>query len=308
MSRTVPRTADSAAEPGGWGILAGVNPDSLLRLEDAAGLVGQATWLDVRWQLGRADGYQQYLDGHVPGAAYVDLPTDLADPPGDRGRHPLPDPERFGAAMRRCGVRRDRTVVVYDDVSGTSATRAWWLLRHCGHLDVRVLDGGWSWWLREGGPVEVGAPEIVPGDFQPEPGQMPVLDADGAAELAREGVLLDARGPERYRGESEPVDPVAGHIPGARNLPTSENLIGPDAVRRGRFKTAGDLEATYVGAGIGPQTPVGVYCGSGVTATHDVFALHLLGRTAALYPGSWSEWVRDGRRPVETGPARQSGR
>jgi thiosulfate/3-mercaptopyruvate sulfurtransferase len=284
-----------------------VNAESLLRPEDGHDLVGRATWLDVRWELGRTDGHEDYLTGHVPGAAYVDLPTDLADPPGDGGRHPLPDVDRFGAAMRRCGVRRDRTVVVYDDVSGTSATRAWWLLRYCGHPDVRVLDGGWSWWVRTGGPVEHGRTDVEPGDFGPEPGQLPVVDADGAARLARTGVLLDARAPERYRGETEPVDPVAGHIPGAVNVPAARNLIPPQAGWAGRFLMQDDLYATYSHLGIGVDTEVGVYCGSGVTATHDVFALELIGKQAALYPGSWSEWVRDDRRAVETGAPRKRG-
>jgi thiosulfate/3-mercaptopyruvate sulfurtransferase len=253
--------------------------------------------LDVRWQLGRRDGHEQYLAGHVPAAAFVDLETDLADPPtdppDDRGRHPLPDPERFAAAMRRCGVRLDRPVVVYDDTAGTAATRAWWLLRYHGHPDVRVLDGGWSWWLREGGPVESGAVSPAAGDFRARPGQLPVLDAGAAARIARDGVLLDARAPERFRGEVEPVDPVAGHIPGAVNVPTTVNLDD------GRFRSVAELAEVYAVAESAAE--LGTYCGSGVTATHDLFALHLLGRDAALYPGSWSGWVSDPDRPVATG-------
>jgi thiosulfate/3-mercaptopyruvate sulfurtransferase len=288
-----------------------VNLDALVPAEQGSALLGHVTWLDVRWKLGRDDGYEQFLAGHVPGAAYVDLENDLADPPrtgrtttggASAARHPLPDPDRFAAVMRRCGVGTDRPVVVYDDVSGTSATRAWWLLRHHGHPDVRVLDGGWSSWVGAGGPVEQGVTSPEPGDFTAEPGVLPVLDAAAAARVAGEGVLLDARSPERYRGEVEPVDPVAGHIPGAVNVPSGRNLtgVGPGA----RFRTVEELRQLYRQAGVGADTEVGVYCGSGVTATHDVFALHLLGEAAALYPGSWSEWVGDESRPVETGGTR----
>lgn len=263
---------------------------SLLRPDELRGLLPDVTLLDVRWQLGRTDGWEEYLAGHLPGAAYVDLPTDLADPPGARGRHPLPDPDRFAAAMRRCGVRGDRPVVVYDGWSSLAATRAWWLLRHHGHPDVRVLDGGWAWWQRIGGAAETGEPAVEPGDFVARAGRLPVLDAEGAARVAQDGVLIDARAPERFAGREEPVDPVAGHIPGAVNVPATANLD------EGRFRPTVELAAAY------PDTDgtqeVAAYCGSGVTATHVVFALHLLGQEAALYPGSWSEWVIDPSRPV----------
>lgn len=250
--------------------------------------------LDVRWRLGASDGHEEYLRGHVPGASYVDLDTELADPPGRRGRHPLPDDERFAAAMRRCGVRRDRPVVVYDAVAGTAAARCWWLLRHHRHDDVQVLDGGWQAWLAEGGPVEEGPVTVPEGDLASAPGGMRVVDADDAAAVAARGSLVDARAPERYRGESEPVDPVAGHVPGAVNVPATEHVD-----EAGRFKDARALTALYETAGVRPGRDVAVYCGSGVTATHGVLALELLGLEAALYPGSWSEWVADPRRPVE---------
>ena len=266
---------------------------SLITAEELRACLDEVTVLDVRWRLDRADGHEQYLAGHVPGASYVDLEADLADPPGARGRHPLPATDRFAQAMRRCGVRNDRTVVVYDDNAALAATRAWWLLRFHGHRDVRVLDGAWQAWRDAGGDVETGERPVEPGDFRAEPGHLPVVDADGAARVAGRGVLLDARAPERFAGEAEPVDPVAGHVPGAVNVPTAENL------RDGRFRSVAELATSY--ACTDGVEEVAAYCGSGVTATHDVFALHLLGRTAALYPGSWSEWVRDPDRPVATG-------
>lgn len=253
--------------------------------------------LDVRWQLGGPPGSEEFLRGHIPGASYVDLETDLADAAGAGGRHPLPDVERFQAAMRRCGVRAGVPVVVYDAVAGTSAARCWWLLRYHGHREVKVLDGGWQAWLDDVGTVEEGLVEVAPGDFTARPGAMPVLDADDAARVAKEGSLVDARAPERFRGEAEPVDPVAGHIPGAVNVPTAANLEAPG----GRFKDAASLTAVYELAGVRPGREVGVYCGSGVTAAHDVLALEALGLDAALYPGSWSEWVYTGDRPVATG-------
>jgi thiosulfate/3-mercaptopyruvate sulfurtransferase len=261
--------------------------------------LGAHTLLDVRWQLGRDDGRELHAAGHVPGAAYVDLPADLADPPGAGGRHPLPDRQRFGAAMRRCGVSSDRPVVVYDATSGQAAARARWLLRHHGHPDVRLLDGGWEWWLRLDGPVQTGPVTPPPGDFEPGPGRLPVVETTGAAVLASDGVLYDARAPERFRGEVEPVDPVAGRVPGAVNVPTVRNLVA-EGDRAGRFRDPAELAEEYHLA-LAPDRPVGVYCGSGVTAAHDVFALELIGVSAALYPGSWSEWVTDPSRPVARG-------
>jgi thiosulfate/3-mercaptopyruvate sulfurtransferase len=273
----------------------------LVTVPELTPLLGQVSLLDVRWQLGGPPGHQEYLRGHLPGAAYVDLDTELADPPGARGRHPLPQGTRFQAAMHRRGVGNARPVVVYDGSSGLSAARCWWLLRYFGHPDVRVLDGGYRSWVRAGGAVEDGEPRVAAGDFAASPGHMPVLDAREAAVLARDGVLLDARAPERFRGEKEPVDPVAGHIPGAVNVPTSSNLVSAGRPGAGEFRTAEQLAARYAQAGVGGDRQVGVYCGSGVTAAHDVLALAVLGRTAALYPGSWSEWVTDPGRPVATG-------
>lgn len=258
-------------------------------------LLGSVTLLDVRWRLLGPSGPEEHEAGHLPGAAYVDLPADLASPGGDGGRHPLPDPEAFAAAMRRCGVSADRPVVVYDDWWANAAGRCWWLLRHHGHDDVRVLDGGWAAWVADGGPVETGPVTPEPGDFTAAPGRLPVVDASTVRDA---GVVVDARAPERYRGETEPVDPVAGHIPGAVNVPTSTNLTAD-----GRFRPADQLRALYAAAGVpvdDPDADVAVYCGSGVTATHDLLALERLGVTAALYPGSWSDWVTDPARPVAT--------
>ncbi|MGW6296872.1 sulfurtransferase [Streptomyces sp. NPDC055058] len=258
--------------------------------------------LDVRWQLSTAaaageppfDGRAAYADGHLPGAVFVDLDRELAAAPGGRGRHPLPDLAEFGAAMRRAGVSADRPVVVYDGGLGWGAARAWWLLRWTGHPDVRVLDGGLPSWE---GPLETSVPRPAPGDFEPVPAAAGLLDADGAAELARAGVLLDARAGERYRGEVEPVDPVAGHIPGAVSAPTTRN-VGPD----GRFLPAEELGARFKELGVTAEVPVGVYCGSGVSGAHEVLALAVAGIPAALYVGSWSEWSSDPRRPVAVGP------
>ncbi|MEW1683866.1 sulfurtransferase [Streptomyces sp. NPDC093594] len=258
--------------------------------------------LDVRWQLSTAaangeppfDGRAAYAAGHLPGAVFADLDRELASAPGPRGRHPLPDLAVFGAAMRRAGVSAGTPVVVYDGGIGWAAARAWWLLRWTGHPDVRVLDGGLPAWQ---GPLETAVPEPAEGDFVPEPGDTGVLDADGAADLARTGVLLDARAGERYRGEVEPIDPVGGHIPGALSAPTSDN-VGAD----GRFRPADELRARFAGLGVTPDAPVGVYCGSGVSAAHEVLALAVAGVPAALYVGSWSEWSSDPDRPVAVGP------
>ncbi|NYI47058.1 thiosulfate/3-mercaptopyruvate sulfurtransferase [Nocardioides aromaticivorans] len=267
----------------------------LIGVDELAARLGEVTVLDVRYRMGGPPGPDEYAAGHVPGAVFVDLDTALAAPPGPRGRHPLPDEEAFVRAMRAAGVRDDGPVVVYDDWSGHAAARCWWLLRFHGHRDVRVLDGSWAAWQAAGLPVEQGAPAPAPapGDFTARPGAMPAVDA---TTVAATQVVIDARAPERFRGEVEPIDPVAGHIPGAVNVPTARNL-GPD----GRFLPAAGLADAYAAVGAVPAADVAVYCGSGVTAAHDVLALEVAGVAAALYPGSWSEWVADPARPVETG-------
>ncbi|MFC6063934.1 sulfurtransferase [Streptomyces ochraceiscleroticus] len=255
--------------------------------------------LDVRWQLGDPDGHGHYLKEHIPGALYVDLDTELAAPPtSDAGRHPLPDVAALQAAARRWGLSAGHPVVVYDDNGNTAAARAWWLLRWAGIEQVTLLDGALGAWRAAGLRTETGqAVPPEPGDIVLTPGHLPVLDAEAAARVARTGVLLDARAAERYRGESEPVDPRAGHIPGARSAPTGDNLTAD-----GAFRPPEELALRFAALGADGATEVGVYCGSGVTAAHQIAALAHAGIPAALYPGSWSAWSADPARPVAEGP------
>ncbi len=249
--------------------------------------------LDVRWRLAGPPGIESYHAGHVPLAVFVDLDRDLSGTPGPGGRHPLPSAISFQAAMRAAGVRDGHPVVVYDDGDSVPAARAWWLLRYFGHDRVRVLDGGYRAWTEAGGSVTVADVAAAPGDFTARPGGMPVVDASGAAALARDGVLIDVRTPERYRGEHEPVDPVAGHIPGAVNVPVAETGNAD-----GTFKEPAELAKLFASAGASSPGAVGAYCGSGVTAARGVLALALAGLPAALYVGSWSNWITDPSRPV----------
>jgi thiosulfate/3-mercaptopyruvate sulfurtransferase len=274
----------------------------LITAGELAGLLAAGsppTLLDVRWRLGGPAGRELYDAAHVPGAVFVDLDRDLAAPPGAGGRHPMPATADFEQAMRLAGVSDGRPVVVYDDADSTAAARAWWLLRYFGHQSVRVLDGGFRAWTAAGYPVEPPGPDYggAIGDFTARPGHLDLLDADAAAALARTGVLLDARAGERYRGEAEHVDPVAGHIPGAVSAPTAEN-VNPD----GTFRSSADLAARFTALGAAGGRPVAAYCGSGVTAAHEVLALTLAGIPAALYVGSWSNWITDPARPIATGP------
>jgi thiosulfate/3-mercaptopyruvate sulfurtransferase len=257
---------------------------------------GAPAVLDCRWTLAGGADRDGYGRGHLPGAVFVDLDRDLAAPPGAGGRHPLPAPEAFQAAMRRAGVRGDRPVVAYDQGEPGGAARAWWLLGWFGHPDARVLDGGLAAWIAAGLPLTTEAADPDPGDFTARPGGRALLDAAGAARLAAAGVLLDARAPARYQGLEEPVDPVAGHVPGARNAPMADlvgdhGLVPPASLRRLLDRR-----------GARPGTPVGAYCGSGVVAAHLVLACEVAGIPASLYAGSWSDWVTDPSRPVATGP------
>jgi thiosulfate/3-mercaptopyruvate sulfurtransferase len=236
--------------------------------------------IDTRIPVPGSHGRARYDAGHLPGAAYVDQDADLAEPPGAGGRHPLPSLERFTAAMHRAGVRRGSTVVVYDEGPATAASRLWWLLRDHGHEDVMVLDGGLAAWQAAGHQPSTERVGPAPGDWTGTPGH----------------VLIDVRAPERFRGEHEPLDPVAGHIPGAVNAPLAGNTD-----ELGRFLGDVALRARFAGLGVRDRE-VAAYCGSGVTATQTVLALRLAGLDGALYPGSWSEWIADGSRPVATGP------
>ncbi|CAN5663615.1 sulfurtransferase [soil metagenome] len=255
--------------------------------------------LDVRWTVAAPDGRAAYLAGHIPGAVYVDLDTELSDHSvTGQGRHPPPAAADLELSARRWGLNPGDAIVVYDDWGGQAASRAWWLLRAAGFNDVRLLDGGWSEWERGGLPAE-----IV--EAQPDPGTvtidnlhgLPTVDADAVAERAAsdDNVVLDARAAARYRGDEEPLDQRAGHIPGAVSAPTAANLAAD-----GTFLPAAALRERFAALGADAK-PVAVYCGSGVTATHQIAALAIAGYDAALYPGSWSEWSSTPGRPVATG-------
>jgi thiosulfate/3-mercaptopyruvate sulfurtransferase len=268
--------------------------------------------LDVRWRLGGPPGIHSYLAGHLPGACFVDLDVALAGRPGSGagGRHPLPEPGVFEAAMRAAGLRQGQLAVAYDEGDATIAARLWWLLRYFGHDRSAVLDGGLAAWATAGLPVTAEVPDPERGSFTAGPGGgMPVLDDAGAARIARSGFLLDARVADRYRGDVEPVDPVAGHIPGAISAPARGNVT-----RDGLFLSRAELARRFGGLGLplpselapeaGEVPLIGAYCGSGVNAAQEVLALELAGLRAALYVGSWSAWSADPSRLVATGPDR----
>ncbi|HKE65196.1 MAG TPA: sulfurtransferase [Micromonosporaceae bacterium] len=255
------------------------------------------TVIDVRWRLAGPPGRADYLSGHIPGAVFMDLDADVCGPPGGGGRHPLPDIAALESALRTAGVRAGRPVVVYDDGDGMPAARLWWTLRWAGHTDVRVLDGGFAAWQRADLPVSSGPEAADPGDFTVRPGHLPVLDADHAAAYASHGALADARTAARFRGENETVDPIAGRVPGAVSLPYAD-LVNDD----GTLRPADELHNRLADAGLSGSGPVGAYCGSGVTAAHTVLAMTVAGvPDAALYVGSWSEWITDPSRPIAVG-------
>lgn len=257
--------------------------------------------VDVRWYLTEPErGYQEYLAGHIPGAPYMSLDRDMAKPAYQGpGRHPLPAPEAFAEAAGRAGVGAETLVVAYDSQGGAYAARLWWLLRYFGHERVALLDGGWGAWTAGGHPAAQGETTVAPASFTARPRPELVVGADAVEELRHraEALLIDARAAERYEGRVEPMDKRAGHIPGARSLPFAQNLR-PD----GTFKSPEELRAQYEALGAGGAAQVVCYCGSGVTAAHNLFALRLAGRgDALLYEGSWSDWSSDPQRPVATG-------
>ncbi len=259
---------------------------------------GPVRVLDVRWWLDRPDGRPAFRAGHIPGARYADLDTQLAEH-GEpaQGRHPLPSPETLQAAVRDWGIDGGDTVVVYDDVANLASGRAWWVLRDAGIADVRVLDGALAAWTDAGFDLEEGdAPAVRPGTAVVSPGTLPMLGIDDVLAFAHTGLLLDARAGERFRGEVEPMDPRAGHIPGAVSAPTTQN--NDDS---GRFRSPDELRERFAALGAEPGATVGVYCGSGVSAAHEAIALSLAGYRPVLYPGSWSQWSQHPDRPIATG-------
>jgi thiosulfate/3-mercaptopyruvate sulfurtransferase len=267
-------------------------------LSQALGSANPPVLLDVRWALGDPHGHEHYLEAHIPGAVFVDLATELAGrgAPTD-GRHPLPEIGDLQDSARRWGIDDGSAVVVYDATGSMAAARAWWLLRWAGLADVRLLDGGFPAWQRSGLPAASGDEAAArQGTVTLTEGHLPSLTADDAEALPGTGILLDARAGERYRGEVEPIDPSAGHVPGAVSAPTSENLTDD-----GHFASADALRKRFATLGIGSGDTVGVYCGSGVTAAHEIAALAIAGVDAALFPGSWSAWSSDPARPVATG-------
>jgi len=253
---------------------------------------------DVRWVLGRTDGAARFAEGHLPGARYVDLDRELASEPSpEGGRHPLPSREAFQQTLRDNGVSRGSTIVIYDGSHSFGAARMWWLVRNAG-LTARVLDGGYAAWVAAGFEVAVGeSSPVVPTAIDIEWDVLPTVTVDEAGGFPGRGILLDARAPERFRGEVEPLDPRAGHIPGAVSAPTTANLaadgsfLAPHLLRR-RFEDLGIVDGTDVAA----------YCGSGITASHQLLALESAGLTGTLYPGSWSQWSQDPSRPIAVGP------
>ena len=278
----------------------------LVGTEWLAAHVGEETLrvVDVRWYLDPSkQGKEAYAAGHLPGAIFLDVDRDLAAPGGARGgpigRHPWPSPGQVGRVMGAAGIGKGVRVVGYDDQAGAIAARLWFLLRVHGHADVALLDGGIRKWQAEGRGLETSVPEVAPRSFTPRFDAARVVAKAELAGLAekRETLILDARAPERFRGESEPIDPRAGHIPGARNAPFTGNFAAGELPV---FLPASALRERFSALGADRAEPV-VYCGSGVTACHDLFALELAGLSGRLYAGSWSEWSSDPALPIETG-------
>lgn len=252
--------------------------------------------LDVRYRLDQPDGRQDYREGHIPGAVYVDLETELSrNGAPSEGRHPLPTPAALQASARRWGIREGQPVVVYDDFRSLGAARAWWLLTRSGVDDVRILDGGLSGWVGAGYRLETGEASASAGNVTLHAITDDVLTQPEVADFARSGVLLDVRAAHRFRGESEPYDPIAGHIPGAVNLPANDYMDGAF------FRPAAELRSIFAASGIRGDVGAAAYCGSGITAAQALFAAELARLHLRIYPGSWSEWSNTPGAPVATG-------
>lgn len=269
---------------------------ALISAAELAERLDDVVVLDVQFTLD-GQGADLYASRHLPGAAHLDLDQVLADPAGPRGRHPLPSVDRLQAGLRAVGLDDDSQVVVYDQGSSLGAARAWWVLRWAGLTDVRVLDGGLAAWERAGLPTATVSVQSdrngPPGSVTVRPGSVPVLEVDDVLDhIADGGVLLDARTAERFRGEVEPIDTEAGHIPGATNLPVAE-VMAPD----GTFATEAVIRAALRERGIPLDVPVATSCGSGITAAQLTLALHEAGIESAPFIGSWSEWITDPDRP-----------
>lgn len=276
------------------------NLNTLVTADDVWRRLGDSTWViaDTRYNLMDPEsGRRAYREGHVPGARYVHLHDDLAgEPLTDHGRHPLPSPEALTALFSRLGIDENVRVVVYDDADAGIAARLWWLLRYMGHEAVAVMDGGFRAWTSAGLPLESGSVEAKPKAFHGEPRREWVVTLE---DVPRQACLVDARAGARYRGEEEPLDPVAGHIPGARNHPYRDNVHAD-----GRFRAPAELKDRFRQT-LGDHAPESAvyYCGSGVTACQLLLAAARAGLPAGrLYAGSWSEWSRDPGRPVASGP------
>ncbi|MEV8266603.1 sulfurtransferase [Microbacterium sp. NPDC076911] len=253
--------------------------------------------LDVRYRLEQPDGRADHRAGHLPGAVYVDMDTELATHgEASEGRHPVPSRETLQSAAQRWGLREGDAVVVYDDYRSVSAARAWWLLTHSGVDNVRVLDGGLSAWTAAGMPLEVGDVIAAAGSIEIDELSGGLATIDDAESWPAHGILVDARAPERYRGETEPYDPIAGHIPGAVNIPAGAYLDGE------RFAEPDAIREAFTSAGVTDEAAVAAYCGSGLTAAHLALAGAVVGVDVTVYPGSWSQWSNTPGRPVATGP------
>jgi thiosulfate/3-mercaptopyruvate sulfurtransferase len=257
---------------------------------------------DCRFDLTAPEkGQEVYLEAHIPGAVYAHLERDLSGPPtGSNGRHPLPPPGILASVFSRWGIGPGVQVVAYDADNGSMAARLWWCLRYLGHNAVAVLDGGIAAWRAAAGPLKGGEERRLPRPFRPDTRSEKLVTAEDVLDILRtlSALVIDSRAPERYRGDEEPIDPVAGHIPGARNRPWQEN-VDPEGKMRPPEVLRREFDLLLGGR---PPDQAVFYCGSGVTACHNLLAMEHAGlRGARLYAGSWSEWCSDASRPVATG-------